>query len=146
MIDSGDCFRISNFPLPPSENNVYSNVRGRGRVPNAKMKEWWRDVQIWELMNLPTIKGVRRWMDGHSFFHIDIDFLFHYSRIISKAGKPKINDCANRLKPIHDSLAKILMIDDCAFFQISAKKIGIASRFNQGSNITLYKIEPETML
>lgn len=33
------------LPLPPSSNNAYVNVRGRGRVPSQEHTRWKRDAE-----------------------------------------------------------------------------------------------------
>jgi Holliday junction resolvase RusA-like endonuclease len=35
---------VYRLPVPPSLNNAYVNVRGRGRVPSAKLVAWKREA------------------------------------------------------------------------------------------------------
>lgn len=70
---------------------------------------------------------------------MDCIFYFEKSRILSKKLLPKQLDVSNRLKALHDALAKALLIDDCHFFRISAEKQIVPDKRQEG--VTVF-IEP----
>lgn len=71
------------------------------------------------------------------FIHIDTVFYMQRSRIFTKAGTPKRNDTSNRLKALHDALAKMLGIDDSYFWSCSADKVAVDDEADEGVDITM---------
>src|SRR5262245_20194452 len=73
------------LPVPPSLNNAYLNVGGRGRIKSAKYRSW-LNAAAW------TIKAQRPGCCG-SGFTVDI--------ILPRRTR---GDCDNRIKPCLDAL------------------------------------------
>ena len=71
------------------------------------------------------------------FIHVDTVFYMLRGRILCKDGNPKRNDTSNRIKALHDALAKILGIDDSYFFSGSYDKLGVEDENKVGVDITM---------
>lgn len=90
------------LPLPPSSNNMFVNVPGRGRVPSAKYTKWKRQAAQ-SLKNLGKVTPP-----------VEV-------RIIIRPGKfwRRNSDIANREKAVTDALvaAKVIEDDHCLIVQ-----------------------------
>ena len=82
------------LPFPPSVNGMFTNVRGRGRVPTKRYKLW-RDEASFMLMQQPTIK-----FEGRA----DI--------IISLSKGRSNSDCDNYIKAVLDCLVTNGILED----------------------------------
>lgn len=83
-----------NLPFPPSVNNLFLNVQGRGRVPTNNYKQWRKDAGK-ELM----VQGVKR-VPGPVAVMIDL-----------VAPDKRKRDCDNAIKPILDLLVTMQIIE-----------------------------------
>lgn len=103
-------FSLYKYPLPPSSNELYASVRGRLiKTKIARLYDY--EVQNYYLNNINMFNDLRLFVKD-SLISVDCIFIFHKKRIISKENKVKKLDASNRLKICHDTLAKILDIDD----------------------------------
>ncbi len=121
--------KINGFPCPPSVNRMYSYPQGRV-VKSKEYRTYEGAVYAWLVGNQEQIKAIRGFVKDIGYHVIHIDAVFHMlaSSIICKNGKPKKNDTSNRLKALHDVLAKyIIGIDDSFFWSGSFSKVGIES-------------------
>jgi len=114
------------FPMPPSANNLFLNIPGRGRVKGPKYREYEREVQIWcmrnhsQLQSWRALVGQRR---ATQALALDVKFKFNSITIIKKKdGLPKRLDLDNRLKALVDCLFVVIGIDDCYLWKISVSK------------------------
>lgn len=89
-----DRYSIS-LPLPPSTNNLYRNVPGKGRVKTKKYTGWIREC-LWELKagNFPKFKG-----------HYEINIC-----VLRKDRRKR--DLSNFLKPVEDLLVRAGIVED----------------------------------
>lgn len=116
---------IQNYPLPPSENQIYRNVPRVGRVATQELKDYKRSCAFWGMAN-KQYKQIF-WELAQEYpnhvLKVDAYIVLKHERIWTKDGRPKKLDASNRLKALHDQLAEYLGIDDKAFFNVSAEKI-----------------------
>lgn len=111
---------IKEFPMPPSVNALYANGRHGGRFKTQKYREFEIQAHNWMIKNGHLLSYMREYVkkateSPYEVLQTDIMFFFPATEIWTKAGKPKRNDCRNRLKALDDAIAKILDIDDCYF-------------------------------
>lgn len=123
---------IHNFPLPPSENAMYRNVPGVGRVAARELVEYRRACNAYGLRNAGKFSEIRailksRWKD-FEHYKVDYFFVFKRERLYTKATKkersrPKKLDVANRIKAAQDCLFAILEVDDKHIWATSIEKL-----------------------
>lgn len=111
---------IDDFPLPPSENEMYRNVPGVGRVSAQALKDYKKAVEAWYYTHLKVVKELQNlfkndWA-GSVAYEVDTYFVFSRDRVWTLKGLPKKLDASNRVKACHDALANILGIDDKLFW------------------------------
>lgn len=116
-------FEIKGFPLPPSANALYANVRGIGRVKARKYRVYEAQVQSWALRNPGQLEGLRSLDKSKYLFHVEHVFYFERSSIVSKAGNPIRNDTSNRIKAVDDLISKLIDVDDSRFWSGSYHKL-----------------------
>lgn len=113
---------LLNIPMPPSSNNIYNTFQRRGvfrRVKAPNYLAWERAFADWSLCNLSSIASLRgfvKQMKPHDVIRIFTEFRFLKKSIITLKNVPKKNDTSNRLKVLHDAIAKALHIDDSYFW------------------------------
>jgi Holliday junction resolvase RusA-like endonuclease len=116
---------IQNFPLPPSENQLYRNLPRVGRVATQELKNYRRECEFWGLAN----KNIRELFfsvmeeNPQMVLKVDFYFVFKRDRLWTKDNRPKKLDASNRVKAAADQLAKFFNIDDKCFFNVSAEKV-----------------------
>lgn len=90
------------LPMPPSLNNAYVNVRGRGRVKSAAFKAWITEAG-WEIkLQWPPLPKGKVIFTGPIPVKVDIAF-----------EKPKRrSDLDNRAKPLLDLLTAMYVWSD----------------------------------
>ena len=88
----------SNFvtiQLPPSVNELYTNVYGRGRVKTTLYRNWQKQVVPYLTLAL------------HKFGKQEVQIQYHFELGTSFKG-----DLSNRIKAIEDALVQAQIIDD----------------------------------
>lgn len=93
------------LPFPPTTNNLFRNVRGKGRVPTKRYEQWMKQA-MQELMVQQPERLV-------GFVSVDLGF-----------GRPdkRRRDLDNLLKAVLDALVKFAVIeDDSKIIAISAR-------------------------
>lgn len=114
-------FVLKNYPLPPSSNDLYASVRGRlVKTKMARLYEF--EVQSYKLNQHSFIEEIKSRLKDEMII-VDCVFVFEKSRLISKENKLKKLDASNRLKICHDTLAKLIEIDDKNIVKGSFMKI-----------------------
>ncbi len=109
------------FPLPPSSNQLYSSFRGR-LIKSKIGRAYDVAVLVFELKNMKYISDISRTAKELKTLKINTTFVFHRARVIGKKGQMKRIDASNRIKQVHDHLAKLIGIDDCYFVEGSFSK------------------------
>lgn len=131
--------------MPPTSNHMYHLVR-RGpktyHVPSSELKKFQNAMVIYPITRpyIPNYrKLIKNWVDLKYKLQIHCGFYFRRDRLYTKEGKFKKLDVSNRLKAAHDGVAKMLGIDDSAFFRISAEKYNY---MNVGEEMFSVEISP----
>lgn len=123
---------IHNFPLPPSENAMYRNVPGVGRVAARDLVDYRKACSAYGLRNAAKFREIKQILGGRwkEFEHYKVDyfFVFKRERLYTKATKkersrPKKLDVANRIKAAQDCLFGILGVDDKHIWATSIEKL-----------------------
>lgn len=115
---------LTGFPMPPPANNLYTNRPNRsgkqaGRMKSVEYKVFEHACMVWAMRKHAQLQAARELVTQcrqNRFIRIDQIFFFPRERILCKDGSPKRNDTANRLKALHDVIAKLILIDDCWFW------------------------------
>lgn len=114
--------------MPPSSNNQYILVRRGGKtfhVPSAKLKAYQNTMNSYpyRMKSFPSDqKRISEWIQLGYKLEVNALFLFHRKSLFTVDGRVKKMDVSNRLKALHDSLAKLIGVDDSTFFRVSAEK------------------------
>ena len=137
---------LNGIPMPPSGNNVYATLMLRGRpvrVKSKPMKLFERDAAQWALragLALTQARVMAQTLDIGTALQVDCLFHFHRKSVLTLTGRPKRNDTANRLKPLHDSLSGILGIDDCHFWNGSFEKLVVPDQVPEHVTVRIQRI------
>jgi Holliday junction resolvase RusA-like endonuclease len=116
--------RLPVFPIPPSLNEAYAEVRGR-RLLTDKAKRY--------KANVANIMDEEQATDALRFFvrgqeAVEMYIHIYRSNWYTKAGKPNRNagDSDNRVKLLKDAIFNAIGIDDCCVFHDSIRKLPCA--------------------
>lgn len=122
---SNKAILIQNFPLPPSENQLYRNLPRVGRVATQELKNYRRECEMWGIINKNIREIFFAFMEDHPNHVLKVDFFFVFKRerLWTKQNLPKKLDASNRVKAAADQLAKFFGIDDKCFFSVSSEKV-----------------------
>lgn len=124
--------------MPPSENDQYaarafpgkhaagfkgerkSNFTMARICPTHTLEKYQKALEEeWKQKNLVAVYKcknlLRDWLIKGLFIEIEIFAWFQYFDIYHQNGNLKKNDSSNRMKALHDSLARVLEIDDTYF-------------------------------
>lgn len=94
------------MPVPPSVNNAYVNIPGRGRVPGKQLRQW-KELAGWEVLQQRPKR-----VNG------DVSIQIEVARFQSKSR----NDIDNRIKAALDLLVSLGIIeDDSRVVKVSAE-------------------------
>lgn len=138
-------FTLSKLPMPPSENHQYAarafpgkhgkNYDGPRKVgftmaricPTSDLEKYQKSVEAeWKEKNLIAVYKCRdtlkQWMMKGLYIHVTSFAFWEYFDIFTKEGLPRKSDATNRVKALHDSLARVLEIDDCWFWNATVGK------------------------
>ena len=122
-----DAILVTGYPLPPSENQMYRNVPGVGRVATKELKEYRKLCAEFEVKNKHIFDQIRKFLaqDRALFKHLKVDyfFTFKHERLFTKSGDPKKLDAANRVKAIQDCFFHSIGIDDKHVFCSMIEKL-----------------------
>lgn len=131
-------FTFGRLPMPPSENDQYAarafpgkhskNFSGERRssyvmariCPTHTLEKYQKAVEEeWKQKNLVAIHKARNllktWLIKGLFIEVHTHAWFTYFDLHHANGNLKNNDSSNRVKALHDSLARVLEIDDTYF-------------------------------
>jgi Holliday junction resolvase RusA-like endonuclease len=136
------------IPLPPSSNNQYILVRGRGKTfhaPSQELKRFRLAMEFYWAENLAAVKLAQQLFPGHPLT-IHASFGFEKSRLLTKKGTFKRLDVSNRLKALHDSVAAAIGIDDCNFVAVSARKYAVQKAIDEQVTVEIDFADFEEML
>jgi hypothetical protein len=97
------------------------------QVPTADLTNFQKEVQIvWKQKNLVAVCKLRAmlrdWMLKGKYIRVETFAFFNYTDLFTQKGIPKRMDASNRIKALHDSLAGVLEVDDCWFWDAEIRK------------------------
>jgi len=134
---------IHSYPLPPSENKIYANVPGVGRVATKELKNYRKECIDYALKNHTMFKEVHRMRisEWKEFDHFKVDYFFTFKRerLYNKQGGIKKLDVANRIKACQDCLFASLGMDDKVVWASSVEKM---CGENEGVHIIIHPHTP----
>lgn len=107
--------------LPPSDNNAYTNVPRRGRVPTAKALAWKRDVQ--GAMVSQTSLRDRRALGQSGAYAVELTF--HLGVFGQETGSVKKWDVSSHQKLTVDAIADMLGVDDRYVAELCVRKVDL---------------------
>jgi Holliday junction resolvase RusA-like endonuclease len=122
---------ITGIPIPPSSNKQYKPYKSRhtGKLSfkaSPELIQYKRNLDLCFYRNpsqfLTNIKKLQSWLEHGIYFDVKATFFFERKTLVTLKGAPKQMDVSNKLKSLHDGLAKLLQVDDSLFFKISAEK------------------------
>ncbi len=153
-------FWITNFPIPPSTNELYeTNVTkvwkkslktGKpymgfktSRRRSAELEKFLLECLSFKNANYQLIQKMRpeilKWISEGSVLRLDSWVAFERSRIWTKDGQPQVIDADNRRKALQDGISKILDLDDKWVYSGIMEKVTCESKDLEQSVI---KISP----
>ena len=111
--------KITKWPMPPTQNKLYSSFRGR-LVKSKEGREYDAKLDLFKMLYKRKLDVLKKDIGSLIIEHgkclkISTIFIFHKSKVIGKKGQMKKLDATNRIKQVHDHLARVLEIDDCYF-------------------------------
>jgi len=108
---------IHGIPRPPSSNNMFVNVKGRGRVKSKRYKAWWTQAYYYVKANAPNaLVAVARPV---------------MVNITVKRRGPKVGDIDNMIKPVLDLLVTTGILEDDHLVQ------EVRARWGQAEDVTV---------
>lgn len=111
--------KITKWPMPPTSNKLYSSFRGR-LVKSKDGRAYDDKLDLFKMLykrKLDVVKNqLKSLIEEHGkCLKISTVFVFHKNKVIGQKGQMKKLDATNRIKQVHDHLARLLEIDDCYF-------------------------------
>lgn len=160
-------FTFGRLPMPPSENEQYAarafpgkhskDFSGERRsnfvmariCPTHTLEKYQKAVEVeWYQANLVAAhkarKLLREWIIKGLFIEIEIYAWFQYFDLYHANGNLKKNDSSNRVKALHDSLARVLEIDD-TYFKRPIVTTGIIKNGSPFCSVTFRPVELLTL-
>lgn len=114
-------FLFHRFPMCPTANRLVAPVRGR-LIATREKRAWENEVRSYHLRHHRQINQVKNTLAdmkrkaGFLILNVDTYFVFPYSKLFTKDGRPKKLDANNRTKATLDAIATLTNIDDRYYF------------------------------
>lgn len=132
-------FRLSGIPMPPSSNHQYAarvftkrNETGRNFTmakicPTRELDLYQKAFENWSITKkIQVVKaGVlcRNWMLDGFMISIYVGLCWPREKLWTLDNQPKRNDATDRIKALHDCLAKAIGVDDRCFWVSTEEKL-----------------------
>lgn len=129
-------FVLQKIPLPPTSNKMYASVRGR-LIKSIEARKYSASIDRYAMIYFSKIESIKNSIPKNSTIDVHCDFFFHRNRIFGKKGQIKKIDVSNRIKQVHDSISKLINIDDSRFSFISARKYAIDLNMLESVAVTI---------
>jgi len=122
---------VTGLPIPPSSNGQYKPFKSKhtGKLSfkaTPELEAYKRNLDLCFYKNpglfLSNIKKLESWLANGIYLEVKATFFLNVKTMLTQKGEPKRMDVSNKLKSLHDGLAKLLQVDDSLFFKISAEK------------------------
>lgn len=115
-------FVLEGLPIPPLISKIktygFNPKTGKNFQRNVGATKSFYEVVYFTCLAMPIVKRreIRAWCeDPWNTVRLDAYFYLKKAALFSKKGTRKKTDPSNRLKALHDGLAKGLGVDDCHF-------------------------------
>lgn len=140
---------ITDIPLPPSVNQMYSGGVFQGhyrRYPSKKFKDWANLCNQDYLEQGHIFRSMRalleKMLDDQAWvLYLKLYFFVRTETIYCKDGGAKRWDVSNYIKPVEDLISDVLDYDDRMHWKISAEKIEITGEGDEHVNATISPIK-----
>lgn len=121
--------------MPPSVNDQYMpfgfrlpNGKITARInPTKHLNKFQDDCDEWVAQNHLVVGKARvtaqAMLATGGVLEVCTFAVFPSGLIWTQDGRPRKMDVSNRMKALEDEVAKMLLIDDCYFFKVSAEKV-----------------------
>lgn len=133
-------FVLAGLPLPPSENEIYRNIPGRGRCATRALSDYQRAMKAWASC-CRGLWEIRNTVSGWWAVSVEAELYFHFRRLFTVDRRIKRLDTSNRQKALHDCLGSVLQLDDRVFWSVSATKHPILDGSEEGAIVRLKEIK-----
>lgn len=150
---------VRGYPIPPSDNALKRPVRrfvkgGKKRVltfcDSHDYSTFKNDLNIWWLQYhkfySQDFLTILAWVRAGHVLGIECDMRVHHEHIYTTSKKAAHRlqrlDPANRLKALHDTLSKLIGIDDTVFFETWIRKVEIPKTKKPCFYLRIGPIEP----
>jgi hypothetical protein len=114
------------LPMPPSVNETLTPMRSRKSlylVSSRVAKSFKACMEYWYWKNKDLVNESRIIIKDWKLIKLDLYCILNHRRIFTLKGEPKVFDVHNRIKPMHDAIAKHLQHDDKFIFSGDAEKL-----------------------
>lgn len=146
-LEDSNCVLFTGLPMPPTSNNQYRLCYRGGKMLHRATHQLTR---FKELMNKYPLTCASQFMASKQLIQswkgvpleITCVFFFHKSRLINRKGEFKRLDVSNRLKAAHDSICRLLEIDDSQFFRVIGEKAFCADSLDENFCVEIQRAEP----
>lgn len=128
---------ITGIPMPPTDNHLYFNVPGRGRVKSNEHRAYSAWFDRWAYIHIRKIAEIRKAIKASDRLTIDLVFYFRRETLFTKSNGIKRLDVQNRIKCLLDLIANVFHIDDRQFFKVSLEK-RVSEEMNVSAIIKFY--------
>lgn len=133
---------LKDLPIPPSVNRAYStNWKTKRRFKSQDYQAYEAMILHWKQLHPANLASARQFttlLEPGEAFKLELTFYFPRERILTKGKaatrkkpaeppRPKRNDTSNRVKIAHDTISKLLDVDDCYFWDLAEYKVALNS-------------------
>jgi hypothetical protein len=115
---------------------MYASVRGR-LIKSIEARKYSASIDRYAMIYFSKIESIKNSIPKNSTVDVHCDFFFHRNRIFGQKGQIKKIDVSNRIKQVHDSISKLINIDDSRFSFISARKYAIDMEMIESVAVTI---------
>lgn len=140
---------LFNFPFPVSTNNALAHGYFGGSIrtyPTKEYKEFQLNVNRWAEKNIKFVVQIRnecqKWLDDGGFISVTLLIELppedYYTKTKGAKHRVKCFDVTNRIKQCHDSLSKLIGIDD-RYFRPTKEDIILCEGMARGAILILSK-------
>lgn len=156
---------ISNFPIPPSTNDLYEttgrpvikiNKKGKtytgvktSRYASNELSHYKNQCKSFYNLNFSKIDAIsikiKEWISQGYVIKLDTFVAFEKSRIWSKEKQAKQIDADNRRKALQDGLSQMLNIDDKWIFSGNMEKIDCETKDEEQCILYIEPIKPRSL-
>jgi hypothetical protein len=130
---------LDHLPIPPKQYKTKTQAIRGGKIVSSitrEMTDFYTFLKYaWLTVPKPQRDAVKAWAeDPKASIQVTNFFCLPYPKLFTKDGRPKVTDCSNYLKALHDGLSKAIGVDDSRF------------SLGRGEHVILDKGKPRTIV